>query len=328
MRRILWGAAFAFYSLSHASASAWVNSPCCSFSYCDWNIATDVELSAGYRQDNLHWSIADPTGTPNILAELQWKDIQIAEVKAQGHVLLIDRIYLRASADFGRIFHGRNQDSVYAGDDKTLEISRSTARSDRGEVFDFSFGAGWQFYFCLYQDVLQVTPLFGYYYSEQQLQDHHGQLLINTGFSALGDELPFGPLGDVSGLHSNYRAKWRGTWLGVDLFLPISCWNVDLFATFEYHRIKYNGSGHWNLRSDFVQDFKHSASHGHGFYTAFGYRYAWCCNWYAGMTGSYSWMNSRHGTSRTYFAAGTETTRFNGATWHSWSLLVDAGLLF
>jgi hypothetical protein len=317
-------AAVGVLCLGYATVNAWVNTPCCHY---DWHLVADAELSAGYRQDNLHWSIADPSGTPNILSELQWKNIQIAEVKGEARVLWIDLIYLRGSASYGRIFHGNNRDSDYAGDDKTLEFSRTKAKSDKGEVFDFSGGIGWQFEFPLWCSCLRLIPMFGYSYSEQHLRDRDGEILINSAFSELGDEIPLGPLGPFPGLHSNYRAKWRGAWLGVDAFYRLDC-NVELFGTFEYHRLKYHGTGHWNLRTDFVSDFQHKAKHGHGFYASGGFKYLICTNMYAGLTGSYRWMNSRHGTDTTYFVLGPETTRFNGTTWHSWSILINAGYLF
>lgn len=324
MRRFFLGAALLSGCFSVSEAAAWVNTPCCHY---DWNLITDFELSAGYRQDNLHWSVADPSGTPNILSELQWKDIQIAEVKGKASVLFIDCIYLRGSADYGWICHGKNQDSDYNGDNKTDEFSRTTAKSDKGEVFDFNGGAGWQMGFCLCGLELRIIPMIGYSYSEQHFQDRDGEIVLSNGFSELGDEIPEGPVGPVEGLHSNYRAKWRGAWLGGDVFLPL-CDNVLLFGTFEYHRVKYHGTGHWNLRTDFVRDFQQKAKKGHGIYASGGFKYRVCCNTTFGLTGSYTWMDSRHGTDTTYFLLGPETTRFNGATWHTWSILADVGMVF
>lgn len=324
MRHILWGTVLVVAALTSFDVEGWVNSP---YYYYEWNILADLELSAGYRQDNLHWSIADPSGTPNILSELQWKNIQISQVKAQSHVLLLDVVYLRGSADYGRIFHGCNQDSDYAGNGKTMEFSRSKATSNQGEVFDFSGAIGWLFTFPLCDSELKVVPLIGYSYSEQHFRDRNGKLLVNSGFTALGDELPLGGLGSFPGLHSNYRARWKGAWLGVDLFLPVSC-EIELFGTFEYHRVKYHGTGHWNLRTDFVSDFQQKANHGHGIYASGGFKYAFCENYYAGCSGSYTWMNSHRGTDTTFFVLGPETTGFNGATWHSWCLMANMGLLF
>lgn len=324
MRRFILGAVSAAGCLFMSEASGWVDSPCC---YYDWNIISDVELLTGYRHDNLHWSIADPSGTPNTLSEFRWKDVQIWEAKAQARLLLIDLIYLRASADYGHIFHGKQQNSTYAGDDKTLETYLTTAKSNYGEVFDFSGGVGWQLGFCLCGAELRVIPLIGYSYSEQHFLDRDGEILVNAAFSALGNEIPLGPLGAVDGLHSNYRGKWRGAWAGVDLFFPI-CGNLELQGSFEYHRLKYHGTAHWNLRTDLVSDIEQKAKKGHGIYASSGFKYRLCGNSFIGLTGSYRWMKSQHGTQTNFFVLAPETTSFNGATWQSWSVLADVGIAF
>lgn len=325
MRDTLTKVALLLNTFAAFHALAWENSPCCHFA---WNIVSDVELSTGYRQDNLHWSIADPSGTPNILSELQWKNIQIWEVQAQARVLFQDVLYMRGMADYGRIYGGHNQDSDYAGDHKTLEFSRSRADSNKGEVFDFSGGVGLLLGLECWGSDLKLYPLVGYSLNEQHFRDHNGRLLINSAFSELGDELPLGDLGPIPGLHSNYRAKWEGPWAGIDAYLPLSCGETEVFGTFEYHRVRYHGTAHWNLRTDFVRDFQQSAKQGYGFYGSAGFTHRIWCNSFIGVTGSYTWMNSRHGKDKTYLATGTETTRFNEAIWQSWSVLANFGVAF
>lgn len=326
-----------------------LDAPCCESSICEpatceeaadccqpedcsgWNFYTDWTLSTGYRQDRLTWTIADPTGSPNILSELQWNDLRIWEIKGQFEVLFCDRIYVRGYADYGKIFHGRNRDSDYAGNDKTLEFSRSKAKSDKGEVFDFSGGIGYQFHlgdwFCLCDTDWTFTPLLGYSYHEQHLRDYDGVQLINSAFNEFGEEVPAGPLGPFPGLHSNYRAKWRGPWVGFDTCYPISCdWKV--FGSFEYHWAHYHGTGHWNLRPDFIKDFTQTSNNGHGYVIDAGTSYDFWCNWSAGLTFSYQWMRSGSGRDRTFFISGPADTRFNGATWHNWSILADLGYAY
>lgn len=326
MRRLLLGGALALSGFSFNEAAAWVNTPCCHY---DWHLLADAEVSTGYRQDNLHWTIAGPTGTPNVLSELQWKGISSWMVKGQVTALWIDLIYVRASADYGWIFNGNNQDSDYAGDDRTLEFSRTKAQSDKGGVFDFTGGVGWQFIFplCMCNTIVRVIPMIGYSYFEQQFRDRNGEILINSAFSELGDEIPLGPIGPVPGLHSNYRAKWRGAWLGADVFIPLSC-DFELFGTFEYHRVKYHGTAHWNLRTDIVADFQQKAKKGHGYYASGGFKRLVCGNVALGFTGSYLWATSKHGTDTSYFPLGPVTTRFNGAKWNSWSVTGDITYTF
>lgn len=305
---------------------------CCQpYECCGWNYSADAYLSAGYRQDRLSWTIAAPSGSPNILSLLEWKDLRLWEIKGQFDVLLCNRIYIRGYADYGKICHGRNRDSDYDGDNKTLEFSRSVAKSDKGEVFDFSGGIGYQFnlsdWLCLCDNQWTITPLVGYSYHEQHLRDYDGVQVISEGFNEIGEEVPAGPLGPFPGLHSNYRAKWRGPWVGFDTSCEIFC-NWKIFGSFEYHWAHYHGTGHWNLRPEFVKDFTQTTHNGHGYLVDIGTRYEFWCNWSAGIDFQYQWMRSGSGRDRIFFATGPEDTHFNGAVWHTWSILADLGYSF
>lgn len=341
-----------------AKALAWESSDCCSdanscepltdsyesskvccdsdwyqpWNYWGWdNYLGDVIFSSGYREDHLSWSIAGPSDTPNILSELQWNNLQIWEIKGQLEFLLYKRIYIRGYADYGRIFDGHNRDSDYAGNNKSHEFSRSKATADRGEVFDFSGGMGYQFYFgdCfgLLETDLTFTPIAGYSYHEQHIQDRHGVQLIDRVFNEAGEEIPLGLLGPFPGLHSKYRAKWKGPWAGFDTCYQICC-NWELFGSFEYHWAHYRGIGHWNLRKDFIKDFRQKAKDGHGYLFQVGTSYDFWRAGFVRLTFNYQWMKSGSGSDRTFFITGPMETRFNGATWHTWSILADLGWTF
>ena len=57
-------------------------------------------------------------------------------------ILLAVSISAPAIAAYSWIFDGKNQDSGYAGGDRTLEFSRSNNNSDEGNMLDASFGIG------------------------------------------------------------------------------------------------------------------------------------------------------------------------------------------
>jgi Protochlamydia outer membrane protein len=57
-------------------------------------------------------------------------------------ILLAAFISAPAIAAYRRIFDGENQDSGYAGGDRTLEFSRSNNNSDEGNMLDAFFGIG------------------------------------------------------------------------------------------------------------------------------------------------------------------------------------------
>ena len=172
-----------------------------------------LSLSTGLRSDNLDWNIASNatgTSTPNILSELTWDDLKIYQLAlafesrfaraANGQKVL----FMRAKASYGWIYDGKNQDSDYLGDNRTLEFSRSNNSADDGEVWDGSIGFGPRFTFAT--NHLEMMPLVGYSY-------HAQHLTITEGFQTVP------PLGSFSGLDSSYDTEWYGPWVGLDFTL-------------------------------------------------------------------------------------------------------------
>ena len=109
---------------------------------------TDIVFSAGYRKDDLDWNIGGyllPDHYVNVLSELTWDDLESYQVKFQGSLIFPNIIALRAIADYGWIFDGDNQDSDYAGNDRTREFSRSNSNSDDDDVWDVSLAIGYPF---------------------------------------------------------------------------------------------------------------------------------------------------------------------------------------
>lgn len=324
MRRVFFAAALALSSLAAFSLSALVYDSYDRDRF-GWNVTEDISFSAGYRMDNLHWSIAGNSRHPNILSELVWQDLCIWEFKTEARWLMCRQLYIKASADYGQIFHGRNTDTDYDGDDKTLPYSKSMAISNQGEVFDFSGGIGWMFH--MNKDQWVFGPVVGYTYNVQHLRDHKGHQVLSEDNSLYGGETYGVPVGSIHGLHSNYRARWQGPWLGIDTNYTI-CDDWEVYGTAQYHWIWFHGSGHWNLRTDFIRDFQQHAKGGHGYSGTIGSRYNFWKWWWVSATGSYTWLNSGSGVDKTFFSAGTARSHFNGCTWHSWSVYFDLGRNF
>ncbi len=210
-----------------------------------------ADLASGYRQDQLNWSIAGLKHHPNIISELEWCDLNSAEISG-AIALSLDSLFFCGKADYGRIFSGRQRDSDYFGDNRTNEVSRSRAKSDKGEVFDLSIGLGYPLIYSFFTFI----PLVGWSLDEQHLRQRKGIQSIDT-------QYPIFEGRTIRGLHSNYRAKWKGPWLGLELKSEIFC-RCILSGSLEYHWINYEGTGHWNLRPDFCRDFEHR-SDGQGF---------------------------------------------------------------
>ncbi|NOQ93700.1 MAG: hypothetical protein GQ547_03575, partial [Methylophaga sp.] len=210
-------------------------------------------VSTGYRKDQLHWSIAGPNGSPNIISELTWKDIEIATLNIGTTLHFQSNWLLSMDASYGHIFDGRNQDSDYRGNNKTGEFSRSYADSDKGITLDGSIYAGykWQVITKPQQEVVLI-PKIGFSYHSQFLNDTNGELVVSTPAPEFGITVDnLNPLGKFSGLNSYYEASWFGPWLGLESQFAINE-KFRFGLNLEYHYAFYSATADWNLRSDFA----------------------------------------------------------------------------
>lgn len=276
-------------------------------------------VGSGYRQDHLDWNIADSSGSPDVMSELIWKDLRMAEVSfaSTGELCFIGAY--RVNADYAWILHGENRDSDYAGNHKTIEYSRSINKASRGEAFDFKVGIGHTFAIC--GDYLKITPLAGYAQMEQHLKMYHGNQTVDL--IGLGH-------GRFPGLNSSYNARWESPWIGVDLLFQPGC-DLVLYGSFEAHLPYYKGKGHWNLRTDFFDDFVHKAN-GKGYWVTLGGFYPLFSGLEVGFTGEAALFKASHGTDTTRFLdvivddqgtiigeqVVTGKTRLNSVHWRSY----------
>lgn len=237
----------------------------------------EYSFMAGYRQDSLDWNIngaGNPVGSsPNILSELTWRDLDIFQLRAEASAANADGIYFRGSAGYGWVLDGENQDSDYAGDDRTLEFSRSINGVDGSRVMDIKGGFGFEFPFGA-QDQFRLVPILGYSYHTQQLNMTDGNQVV----SDLANAQVYDPsiigmpaLGAFPGLRSSYDATWAGFWLGTDFLLDLKD-KGSLTLHLERHWPKYTAKANWNLRSDFAHpvSFEHEAN-GHGWVLDLGW---------------------------------------------------------
>lgn len=280
------------------------------------------DFGGGYRQDNLKWSISGYRGVPDILSELQWKDLQMAQVYGQIKIAL-GCIYLKTKGGYANIFHGSNQDSDYLESGRNFEFSRSKARTS-GSAFDILGGVGVRFpFFC---ERLILIPVGGYSDSEIDLHDRHGNQIIN--YYSPDDVGPF------PGLHSKYKAKWFGPWAGLDAEVRLYPSTIRLLGSFEYHWADYRGTGHWNLRDDFAGNIHHKAC-GFGLVGMLGLQYEIWCGFTLSLYGiAQHWHASdgRHWvkvyTGNPYAPTEKIGTKLNKVTWNSYSALATIGYNF
>ena len=278
---------------------------------------TEVEMvfGAGYRRDDLDWNIAgDSSGNnPNVLSELTWDDVESYQVKFQGSLAIPNIIALRGYADYGWIFDGENQDSDYAGDNRTYEFSRSNNNADDGDVWDASLAIGYPFR--TGQTVIATfTPLVGYSQHEQKLK-------ITDGYQTIP------PVGSFSGLDSSYDTEWKGPWVGMDMRFRANKRNnfaerFETYLSYEYHWADYHAEANWNLRDDFQhpKSFEHNAD-GNGWIIGAGLNFILQRNIALNFDFDYQNWSAKDGTDKVFFADGTTAkTRLNEVNWSSYAL--------
>lgn len=283
----------------------------------DKHFGLEFTVLPGYRQDDLHWSIAALTGTPNILSELQWKELEIFNLGGSLKFTTPWNVILKGKGGYGWILSGDNQDSDYLGDDRTFEFSRSNNKADSGHVLDGGGAIGYPFDFTARDELdpwLTFTPLVGYSYHEQNLR-------VTDGFQT------FPPLGSFPGLDSSYDASWQGPWLGFDTdFAVTDAW--DVYAGFEYHFADYSADADWNLRTDFQHpvSFTHDAA-GYGIVIDVNSRYKFNDYLALLLQGYYQYWEVKNGTDTKFLFNGSEvSTNLNEVIWTSFGF--NLGLQF
>ena len=284
----------------------------------------DLTFSAGYRRDDLEWDIGgylSPDHYVNVLSELSWDDIESFQVKFQGSLLIPNIIAFRGIANYGWIFDGDNQDSDYAGQDRTEEFSRSNNSADDGEVWDVSLAVGYPLRLGRFV-VSTITPLVGYSHHEQNLDISDGHQTIP-------------PTGPFAGLDSSYDTEWKGPWVGVDLSfraaeLKTFAHRFETFFSYEYHWADYDAEADWNLRDDFQhpKSFEHDTD-GNGWIIRGGFNLVFQRHVALNFNFDYQDWDTDSGTDKVFFANGNKAkTRLNEVTWTSYSLGLGLSIRF
>ncbi len=208
-------------------------------------------IDLGYRQDRGQWTIAGGPGGPNILSDLEWTDLIIAELRVQGEWRW-DKMILGGRIAFGTMLDGANRDSDYLLDNRRGEFSRSTADTD-GDTFDLEMYVGAPLRFD--NNPLVLTPLLGFSYYQQNHTDTNGVQEIDRSdllVQLLGLPINIGPedavLGPFDGLNSAYDAEWYGPYLGLSAHIPIGK-RGSLLGRYQFHLYRYEGEMFWNLRN-------------------------------------------------------------------------------
>ena len=279
--------------------------------YPEDDIRYEFYIEGGYRQDKLDWNKAHPSGSPNVLSELTWDNIEIAVVELGATILTPSNFVMDGRFAYGTIFDGDNQDSDYYGDYKTQEFSRSNNNTDSGSTVDTSIGFGYRALIIpssarFNKPTLSLTPKVGFSYHAQDFN-------ISDGYQTIP------AYGSFDDLDSDYAATWYGPWAGLDSELNIAEW-YSLTTSFEYHYAFYEGTGDWNLRSDLEhpESFKHKAE-GTGIVASIGSQFRLTPDLFLDLSVDYqNWSADKNGEDKMYFSNGsTAKMKFNEVNWES-----------
>lgn len=279
----------------------------------DYLHTMDIGVHAGYRVDKLDWNIAGNAAgrDPNILSELNWKDLKIWQVGGSAKIAVANdivdyRTYIRASLDYGWITDGTVRDSDYHQDNRTLEIFRSFSDTNDDNVLDSSIGLGFERDY--WQNRVTLGWLGGYSYHEQNLR--------------LTNSMQYIPVQEpVRGLNSTYKTKWWGPFAGIDLAIRPSP-RFTLFGSAEYHWADYRAQANWNLRADFSHplSFQHDANKADGLVGTIKGSYAFSRGWTLDLSFDYHDFTARDGRDRAFMADGTTTAvKLNEVNWTSYA---------
>ncbi|MFI0434695.1 MAG: hypothetical protein ACH350_03065 [Parachlamydiaceae bacterium] len=337
---------------------------------------SSLEVGVGYRQDKLEWKTSSDfdsssygadygKGLPvNLQSKLKWKDLQIWQIEAKGKYVTCDNIYLRANADYGWITSGKNTDSDYVTLDRSddyffgsnsgsgLEFAKSKSKA-KGHVYDVKLALGYQFKMC--DDSFAIAPLIGYSWNGQHIKDSH--LKQNVYLDGIGlpdvqfvrSRSSYGSFSEYcdsysssnsGGKHSKYNAHWRGPFLGFDFDYRFGCGceaDWELFGTYEFHWARYHANGHWHLRPDLIDGFKHKAKNAYGQVFDIGIKWDFCECWTLALKGEFQWWWADKGHDRAKIAkahlGNVDTDCFltiplRDIKWQSAAVSVDLGMVF
>lgn len=279
-----------------------------------WPSPTTINVGAGYRQDKFTWNIAGQNNFPNIISELQWKDLKIAQVGGNATWVSCRNYAIKLEADYGQIYHGHVYDADYDSNSRQDLYSLSRNEAGKGYVYDLSAAAGYR----VLSTCKRFTGTFlaGYSRHSQYLHLYEGRQLFPT-----AEPIP--------GLNSKYTTQWYGPWIGFDFEARVErC--AFLFGGIEYHQFAYRGHGRWNLRPD-IGRFQHNA-YGMGYNGTLGGKWEIWSNWAIGVVGTYRNFHTRKGHENsiinTIVGPRRMRVQFNKAKWRSYTVSAIVSVRF
>ena len=253
--------------------------------YYDTGARGEFEITQGYRQDKLTWSVSGKHHKPNILSELQFKDVRIYQTRIAAKFTMND-YFLRMQAGYGDIHSGHIRDSDYGKDDRRGEFSRSRSKITGSHTLDAKLSWGLNIKPVSY---LRVSPLLGYMWNLDKFRFKHG-----TQTRLFGEKFHE----KIHGLHSTYKSRWDAPFIGVGAgYDPLK--DLSIYGEYNFlFALRNSARGFWNLRNEgrgmhFDQHSKRSKGYGHIAIGGIGYEFFE--NYILKVEYQYSWFQAKGG---------------------------------
>lgn len=256
--------------------------------------AVTTSVSSGIALDRLEWTIGPSSSFP--ISELVFESTSWQNSFNAQWIDDASPWFLEGTVGFGYVFSGEVVDSDFALSSKQGVFSRSVSDINGHNSLLFSLDGGYRIWTT---DRWVVSLISGFTWTQVRYEIENGDQTIPPGGA------------DLSGLNSEYRARWYGPTIGFRWTTDLK--PVPLFFFLEgryWPIIGYRGKGTWNLRADFEQSpsFTHKDDNGYGGDVTATLRYPITHHWIleGGWTGRF--LRTSNGTDRTFFSNGTQGT--------------------
>lgn len=251
-----------------------------------------TSVTSGLALDTLEWTIGPSTSFPIsrlVFESTSWQNSLDVQWEDETRPW-----FIRGSAGMGWILSGQVVDRDFALPNQQGLFSESVSDINGHNSLVFSVETGYR---VLRTDRIGVALTTGFTWTQIRFQIQDGVQTVP----------PAGA--DLSGLNSEYRARWYGPMVGIRWTTDLK--PVPLLLSVEGHYwpvVWYRGKGTWNLRDDFEQtpSFIHEDQNGHGGDVSTTLQYSITKSWMmtAGWTGRF--LRTSNGMDRTFFSDGTQ----------------------
>ena len=274
-------------------------------------MALNVSLHGGYRCTNAQWSIAgDLNGQgPNILSELQWKDVGGPYINLGMTWNFWKQLELSATFSETFITSGTATDTDFTGDNRTYPSYHAMLSSNDGSATATASAIGYKFNL---HENFSITPSIGYGRNSQSL------FLMDKYASA--NSVP---------LNSCYKMIWKGPYIGLSPSITFSK-RLQMLATATYHQVQYEAVANWNVIEAFQHpvSFRHRAK-GFGMETEIKLHIRLKSFFSLAAVFDYTYWKTGYGVDELFLSTGeTQKTRFNGVLRNQFSAGVGVHFSF